>query len=131
MYSSADGMRAIKTYIRTKSGRLIEKIVWMTEDDYQAFQAGGKIAEDILKQYLSKEEANGLESWDQEEQKAITAWVRTKSGRLVQKTMYVSKADYDKMKSGELTAADVLNKYMTDGEKVRRVRACVRACVYT
>ena len=106
----------------------------MTEDDYQAFQAGGSIAEAILKQYLSKEEANGLESWDKEEQKAITAWVRTKSGRLIQKTIYVSKADYDKMKSGELTASDVLNKYMGDGEKVRPptfcicLSACMRVC---
>ena len=57
-------MRAIKTFIRTKSGRLVEKIVWMTEDDYQAFQAGGERAEDIIRQYLTQEEANGLESWD-------------------------------------------------------------------
>ncbi len=28
------GMRAIKTYVRTKSGRLIEKIIFVSDEDY-------------------------------------------------------------------------------------------------
>ena len=44
--------------------------------------------------------------------------MRTKSGKLVQKTMYVSKEDYEKMKAGELDANDVLKKYLGEGEKV-------------
>jgi len=78
-------LRAIKTYIRTKSGRLIERIVFMTEEDYQAFLAGGDAARDILGKYLSKDEAANLDSWDKEEQHAITVYVRTKSGRRIAK----------------------------------------------
>ena len=60
-------MKAVKTYIRTKSGNLIERIVFMSEEDYNKFIEGGAEAEEMLKKYLSKEEAENLESWDKEE----------------------------------------------------------------
>lgn len=58
-------VKAIKTYIRTKSGRLVERIIFLSEEDYAAFKEG-KNVQDILKKYLSKDEAQGLESWDKE-----------------------------------------------------------------
>lgn len=63
----------------------------MSEEDYHAFATGGKDAEDIIKKYLSSLEAKGLVSWEKEEQKAITTYIRTKSGRRIAKTVYVSK----------------------------------------
>ena len=78
-------MRAIKTYIRTKSGRLEERVIYLSEEDYQAFIKdggdGGAFAEEIIKKYLSADDAKNLASWDAEEQKAVTTYVRTKSGR--------------------------------------------------
>lgn len=109
-------VRAIKTYIRTKSGRLVERIIFMTEEDYQAFKAGN--AEDILKKYLTKDEAEGLESWDKDEVKAIKTYVRTKSGRLIEKVMYVSKEDYDLITTGKVDAKELLQKYAKSGEKI-------------
>lgn len=55
--------------------------------------------------------------------KAIKTYVRTKSGRLKEKLVYVSKSDYDKIKSGEIDSAqvmEVLKKYVKteDGEKI-------------
>ena len=35
-------MRTIKTYVRTKSGRMIEKTIMISEDDYQAMIKDGK-----------------------------------------------------------------------------------------
>ena len=61
----------------------------------------------MLKKYLTAEEAEGLESWDDEEMVAIKTMVRTKSGRLVEKLIYVSKSDYDLIKSGQVDAKDV------------------------
>lgn len=58
-------VKAIKTYIRTKSGRLVERIIFLSEEDYAAFKEG-KNVQDILKKYLSKDEAQGLESWDKD-----------------------------------------------------------------
>lgn len=55
----------MKTYIRTKSGKLIEKIVFMSEEDYNKFVDGG--AAEVLKKYLSKDEVENLDSWDTEE----------------------------------------------------------------
>ncbi|XP_052781998.1 uncharacterized protein LOC128218381 [Mya arenaria] len=110
-------MKAIKTYIRTKSGRLVERIIFLTEEDYEAFKSG-KGAADILKKYLSKDEAAGLESWDKDEVKAIKTYVRTKSGRLIEKLIYVSKEDYDKITKGEVDAKDLLKKYVKEGETV-------------
>lgn len=114
------GLRAIKTYIRTKSGKLVERIVFLSEEDYQAFKKGGQSAEDILKKYLSAEEGQNLVSWDKDEQKAITTWVRTKSGRRVQKLVYVSKDDYDALKRGDVDATELLKKYIRteDGETI-------------
>ena len=105
-------MKAIKTYIRTKSGKLVERIVFLTEEEYQKFLKGGKDAEDILKQHLSKEEADNLVSWDKEEQKAIITYIRTKSGRRIQKLVYVSKEDYEAMKRGDVDAKTLLQKYI-------------------
>ena len=107
----------IKTYIRTKSGRLVERIVFMNEEDFELFKAG-KGAQDILNKYLSKEEAAGLESWDKDEVKAITTLVRTKSGRLIEKVVYVTKDEYDAITTGKMDAKDVLKKYAKDGETV-------------
>ena len=60
-------VKAVKTYIRTKSGNLIERIVFMSEEDYNKFLEGGADAEEMIKKYLSKEEAENLDSWDKEE----------------------------------------------------------------
>ncbi|XP_067932252.1 myosin-2 heavy chain-like [Watersipora subatra] len=116
-------VKAVKTYIRTKSGNLIERIVFMTEEDYNKFIEGGANAEEMLRKYLSKDEADNLESWDKEEVKAIKTYIRTKSGRLKEQLVYVSKSDYDKIKSGEMDASavnQILNKYVKtkDGEKL-------------
>ena len=105
-------MKAVKTYIRTKSGRIEERVVFLSEDDYKKFQSGGGDAMDVLKKYLTKEEGENIQSYEKEEQKAITTWVRTKSGKRVQKTVYVSKKEYEAMKKGEVDAASVLKKYM-------------------
>lgn len=109
-------VRAVKTYIRTNSGRLVERIVFMSEDDYAKFtEAGGANAADILRKYLSKDEGKNLASWDKEEVKAIKTFVRTKSGRLKEQLVYVSKSDYDKIKTGGLSAGEamsLLKKYV-------------------
>ena len=51
---------------------------------------GGGNVEDIIKKYLSKDEAKGLQNWDREEQKAITTKIRTKSGRIIEKVSHVA-----------------------------------------
>ena len=114
------GVRIIKTYIRTKSGRLKERIIYLSEEDYLKFKEGGLDAADILKKYLSKDEAANLHSWDKDEMKAITTYIRTKSGRRIAKTVYVSKDDYEAMKRGDIDANAVLAKYFKpeDGETI-------------
>ena len=110
-------MKAIKTYIRTKSGRLVERIIFLSEEDYEAFK-DGKNVQDILKKYLSTDEAAGLESWDKDEVKAIKTYVRTKSGRLVEKLVYVSKEDYEAITTGKADAKSLLKKYAKEGETI-------------
>lgn len=133
------GVRAVKTYIRTKSGRLIERIIFMSEADYLEFQrqlAMGGDPASILKKYLTKEEAQGLESFDRDEQIAIKTWIRTKSGRLIEKIVYVSKEEYEAMQRGEIDAKDLLRRKMKLGEgetiegwkeaKMRQIKTWVR-----
>ncbi|XP_064632370.1 uncharacterized protein LOC135490795 isoform X2 [Lineus longissimus] len=116
-------VHAVKTYIRTKSGRLVERIIFMSDEDYKAFQKAQKEGGDpteFLKKYLSKEDAKNLDSYDKEEQRAIKTFIRTKSGRLIEKLVYVSKSDYEAMKRGDVDANTLLKKHMKleDGETI-------------
>lgn len=43
----------------------MERIVFMSEEDYNKFMEGG--AAEVLKKYLSKDEVENLDSWDMEE----------------------------------------------------------------
>lgn len=61
--------------------------------------------------------------WSCVQVKMIKTFVRTKSGRLKEKTVYVNKSDYDKIKAGGMEAKEmmkVLKKYVKteDGEKI-------------
>ncbi|KAL3310740.1 hypothetical protein Ciccas_010692 [Cichlidogyrus casuarinus] len=117
------GMRAVRTYIRTKSGRLIERIIFMNEADFRAFQeaiASGLDEKSILAKYLSKTEVEGLESYEKDEQVAIKTYVRTKSGRLIERIVYISKSDFDAINRGELDANALLHKRMglKEGETI-------------
>ena len=94
----------------------MERVVFLSEEDYHKFKAGGGDALSVLKKYLSKVDAKNIHSYEKEEQKAITTWVRTKSGRRVQRTVYVSKDEYEAMKRGEVDARSVLKKYMKPDE---------------
>ena len=109
-------VKTIKTYIRTKSGRLVERMIFLSEEDYLQFRKGGKHALEILAKYLSKDDMKNIDSYEKDEQKALTTWIRTKSGRRVQKTVYVSREEYDAMKRGEIDAKSVLQKYMKKEE---------------
>lgn len=61
-------LKALKTYIRTKSGNVIERVIFVTAAEYERFSKGGdKTAKEILSRYLTKDEAENLDSWDKEE----------------------------------------------------------------
>jgi hypothetical protein len=56
--------QAIKTMIRTKSGRLIEKTIFVTEEDYKKMMEEGGDPAAILNRYLKPEERGTIESWE-------------------------------------------------------------------
>lgn len=56
-------MKVVKTYIRTKSGRLIEKQVLLTEEEYKQFmESGGN--PDFLKKFIELEKGEVIDSWE-------------------------------------------------------------------
>lgn len=79
----------IKTMVRTKSGRLIEKTILVSKEEYEELQRIAREGGDpskILGKYMSKDEK--VEGWKKVDppakpMKVITTMVRTKSGRLV------------------------------------------------
>uniref|UniRef100_A0A1I8F7L6 CRAL-TRIO domain-containing protein n=1 Tax=Macrostomum lignano TaxID=282301 RepID=A0A1I8F7L6_9PLAT len=73
----------------------------------------------LVRKYLSKEDAQNLQGFDKEEQKAIKTVVRTKSGRVIEKIVYVSRDEYDKIQRGEVDANAVLRRRLNlkDGEQ--------------
>jgi hypothetical protein len=50
--------------IRTKSGRLIEKTIFVTEEDYKKMMEEGGDPAAILNRYLKPEERGTIESWE-------------------------------------------------------------------
>ena len=53
----------VKTYIRTKSGRLIEKTVMMSEEEYNAFVASGGDP-NFLKKFITLNKGETIEDWE-------------------------------------------------------------------
>jgi len=79
----------VKTIVRTKSGRLIEKTIMVSKEEYDELQRiareGGDPAS-VLNKYMGKDEK--VEGWKKVEavpkaMKVVKTMVRTKSGRLV------------------------------------------------
>ena len=64
-WQSGEPMKAIKTLIRTKSGRLIEKTIYISADDYDRMMKEGADPNAILNKYLDPDEQGQIESWDQ------------------------------------------------------------------
>jgi hypothetical protein len=56
--------QAIKTTIRTKSGRLIEKTLYVTEEDYKKMMEEGGDPAAILNKYLKPDEQGTIQSWE-------------------------------------------------------------------
>lgn len=72
---------------------------------------------DILRKYLSLGEGETVESWQSgEPMKAIKMMIRTKSGRLVEKTIFVSADDYDRMMREGGDPNSILRKYLDPNE---------------
>ncbi|ESP04566.1 hypothetical protein LOTGIDRAFT_237314 [Lottia gigantea] len=115
-----DEVKAIKTLVRTKSGRIIEKMVYVSKDDYEAIKEGKKDAKDILKKYVKTQDGETIEGWDEAKMKTIKTFVRTKSGRVIEKTIMISQEDYDAMIKDGHDPSDILKKYLPleDGEQL-------------
>jgi len=105
-----DEVKAIKTYVRTKSGRLIEKVIYVSKDDYDKITKGEVDAKDLLKKYVKEGET--VEGWDEAKMKTIKTYVRTKSGRLIEKTIMISQEDYDRMIKEGMDPNEILKKYL-------------------
>ena len=59
----APPMKVVKAMVRTKSGRLVEKTILMTEEEYAAFQeSGGDM--NMLKKYLDLGADDEIEGWE-------------------------------------------------------------------
>ena len=80
-----------------------------------------------------------IEGWGEAEMKAVTMKIRTKSGRIIEKVIMVSKEDYEKLQKGG-NMADILGKYAAldegqtlegwkkkDAEPMRTVKVCARS----
>lgn len=57
-------VKTIKTLIRTKSGRLVERTLHITEEDYKKMMEAGGDPSAILNKYLKPDEQGTIESWE-------------------------------------------------------------------
>ena len=67
-------MKAVKTFVRTKSGRLVEKTILMTKEDYEKLEKlkkEGKDPRGLFEKYMSVEDGDKIESWAKPEGKAM------------------------------------------------------------
>ena len=77
----------------------------------------------ILRKYVKPENGETVEGWGEAEMKTVKTFIRTNSGRLVEKTILMTKEDYDKLEKLKAEGGDpseLLGKYMSmeDGAKI-------------
>ena len=56
----------IKTFVRTKSGKLKEKVVYVNKSDYDKIKAGGLEGNEmmkVLKKYVKTEAGEKIDGW--------------------------------------------------------------------
>lgn len=74
-WQSGEPMKAIKTLIRTKSGRLIEKTIYVSADDYDRMMKEGADPNSILKKYLDPDVDGVIESWEKVPEPGMKVWL--------------------------------------------------------
>ena len=93
-------MKAVKMFVRTKSGRLVERIIMMSKEDFEKLEQmkrDGLDTSALLGKYMSLNEGEQLEGWKAttgQPMKTVKVMVRTKSGRLVERTILMTEEEY-------------------------------------
>lgn len=65
----------IKTFVRTKSGKLKEKTVYVNKSDYDKIKTGGMDAKDmmkVLKKYVKPKNGEKIDGWGEAETKQVS-----------------------------------------------------------
>ena len=68
-------VKMIKTFVRTKSGRLKEKMVYVSRSDYNKMKSGGLDANEmmkVLKKYVKPQDGEKIDGWGEAEVKQVT-----------------------------------------------------------
>lgn len=104
-------MRAIKTTMRTRSGRTREKLVFISEEDASKLEEEGGSSDTaraaILSKYMSRKEMKRLADVDLKQQKALRVKLRGADGEIVERVMHVSDSDLERVRRGELDVATI------------------------
>ena len=68
----------IKTFVRTKSGKLKEKTVYVNKSDYEKIKGGGMEAGEmmnVLKKYVKTEAGEKIDGWGEAQTKQVCSLV--------------------------------------------------------
>ena len=96
------------------------QVIYVSRTDYDKLtkMKGKGNANKLLEKYMDPNEGQ-LEGWGEAQLTSIKTFIRTNSGRVVEKTILVSKEDYEKMqelrKQGK-DPSEILKKYMAINE---------------
>ena len=63
MSSPLKHFQAVKTYVRTKSGKIVERTILMTEEEFKEFEKGGGDP-DFLKKFIKLKDGDKIDGWD-------------------------------------------------------------------
>ena len=91
------------------------KVIYVSKADYDKIKGGKVNANKLLEKYMDPNEGK-IEGWGEAQLQSVKTFIRTKSGRLVEKTILVSKEDYEKMQELKRQGKDpasILNKYVS------------------
>lgn len=73
-------MKTLKTFIRTKSGRVIEKTILITKDDFERLErikAAGGDPSLLLGKYMTMDDGATIEAWEKKEAVPMTVSIHT------------------------------------------------------
>ena len=106
----------------------VSQTIYVSKEEYELMKAGKLDADALLKKYVKLEEGETMDGWGEAEMRAVKMFVRTKSGRLVERTIMMSKEDFEKleqMKRDGVDTSALLAKYMSlnEGEQLEGWKA--------
>ncbi|CAH1801738.1 unnamed protein product [Owenia fusiformis] len=106
-------IKPVRSFIRTKSGKMIERIIYIPSTVYSGLINGTMDAKSAISPHTKLSDGESLDGWGAAQLKTIKVRLRTRTGEIIERTVLMSFTDYKLVLEGDATAEDILRLYIS------------------